>query len=359
MNNVIEKPYLSIVITSRNDDHGGNMLHRMQVSLNGLLEQLEKHHIESELILVEWNPPDDSPLLKDMLKWPEKLRYCTVRATVVPPKVHQRYEYSDKLPMNGIVALNYGIRRARGQFILPSNMDLLYSDELMAYIASKSLKGDERYRVERHDVDRHVVQYDTLKEQLDYCPNNVIRVHAHLHSGAKEGLPDLHVNASGDFQLMSRQNWHLLRGYREGDIIGAYDDSLMSYASYMAGVKEVVLNEPIRLYHIDHEDKFNDKISSDKLPLENWLSFSFLPAWLNRKIMTLYRMFLNFIGYKFKSSVNGVPTLDISEYRKIRRDMLAARRPYIFNDEDWGLGQESFEEFTIKTADWDKDYDKN
>lgn len=40
-----KSPYLSIVITSRNDDHGGNMLQRMQVSLSGLLEQLEKHKI--------------------------------------------------------------------------------------------------------------------------------------------------------------------------------------------------------------------------------------------------------------------------------------------------------------------------
>lgn len=40
-----KNPYLSIVITSRNDDHGGNMLRRMQVSISGLLEQLEKHKI--------------------------------------------------------------------------------------------------------------------------------------------------------------------------------------------------------------------------------------------------------------------------------------------------------------------------
>ena len=60
-----ENPYLSIVICSRNDNHGGNMLRRMQVSISGLLEQLEKHRIESELILVDWNPPADKPLLKE------------------------------------------------------------------------------------------------------------------------------------------------------------------------------------------------------------------------------------------------------------------------------------------------------
>ena len=66
MSNLKDNPYLSIVMTSRNDDYGGNALRRMQVSINGRLEQLEKYHIASELILVDWNPPSDKPLLKDV-----------------------------------------------------------------------------------------------------------------------------------------------------------------------------------------------------------------------------------------------------------------------------------------------------
>ena len=66
--NLSETPYLSIVIASRNDEHGGNALPRMQVALNGLLDQLERYRIESELILVDWNPPTDKPWLKDIIK---------------------------------------------------------------------------------------------------------------------------------------------------------------------------------------------------------------------------------------------------------------------------------------------------
>lgn len=65
------------------------------------------------------------------------------------------------------------------------------------------------------------------------------------------------------------------------------------------------------------------------------------------------------MGYNNKSSVYGIPTLDYTEYRKIARDMVAGRRPYSFNDENWGLGQDSLEEFVISTADWDKEYEKN
>ena len=64
-------------------------------------------------------------------------------------------------------------------------------------------------------------------------------------------------------------------------------------------------------------------------------------------------------GYKFKSSVHGVPTLHYTEYRKMARDMVAGKRPYYFNDENWGLGQESLEEYIISIADWDKGYGEN
>ncbi|MFC1908574.1 hypothetical protein ACFLXD_01700 [Chloroflexota bacterium] len=364
MSDLEEKPYLSIIIPSRNDDHGGNMLQRMQVSLRGRLEQLEKHRMESELILVDWNPPTDKPSLRDVIKWPERLRYCTIRVIVVPPSVHQRYEHWDKTPMNVIVAINCGIRRARGQFILPGAIDLLYSDEFMSYIAARNLKDGERYRIDRYDVDRNVVQFDTLEEQLAYSKTNVIMVNSHTPPAPRRwwrrsNLPNLHTRACGDFQLMSRENWHLLRGYREADIPSAYADSLLSYASYAAGVTEVVLNEPLRLYHIDHDGKFNDAIQENRLPFENWLSPPFLPIRLKNKIMALYRMFLILTGYKFKSSEHGIPTLHCIEYLKIARDMVAGKRPYIFNDENWGLGQETLEEFVICSADWDKDYAKN
>src|SRR3989338_1795864 len=124
-NNSDGNPYLSLVICSRDDNHGGNMLRRMQVSISGRLEQLEKHRIESELILVEWNPPAGKPLLKDVIQWPSGLKYCTIRIIEVPSRIHRRYKYHKKLHIAAAVAINTGIRRARGKFILISLIDHL------------------------------------------------------------------------------------------------------------------------------------------------------------------------------------------------------------------------------------------
>ncbi|MBI2329281.1 MAG: glycosyltransferase family 2 protein [Chloroflexi bacterium] len=193
---------MSIIIASRNDAHGGNTLRRTQVSLRSLLQQLEEHRIESELILVDWNPPTDRPLLKEVLQWPNHLKYCTIRIIIVPPSIHQRYEYSGKIPMHRVVAINSGIRRSRGQFVLPGAIDLIYSNELISYIAARGLKEDECYRIDRCDVDRNIIQCDTLQEQLDYCRSNIIQINDQGPPAKREKLPYLHTNAAGDFQLM-------------------------------------------------------------------------------------------------------------------------------------------------------------
>ena len=63
-------PALSIVATSRNDDHGGNLLGRMQTFVDGFAEQCRRHDLAAELVLVEWNPLPDRPPLAEALRWP-------------------------------------------------------------------------------------------------------------------------------------------------------------------------------------------------------------------------------------------------------------------------------------------------
>ncbi len=57
MATVTDTTDLSLVVTSRNDNHGGDLLKRMQIFVTGWLEQARRHHVNSELISVEWNPP--------------------------------------------------------------------------------------------------------------------------------------------------------------------------------------------------------------------------------------------------------------------------------------------------------------
>lgn len=171
-------PYISVVAAARNDDHGGNLLGRMQVFVDAWINQAKRHRLPSELILVEWNPPRDRERLATALRWPRDTRPCDVRIIEVPPEVHATYRHAEALPLYQMIAKNVGIRRARGEFILATNIDIVFSDELMEFLAARRLEPGRMYRIDRTDVRSDVPADGTIDEQLAYCRGNLIRVFA-------------------------------------------------------------------------------------------------------------------------------------------------------------------------------------
>lgn len=169
-------PYLSVVVTSRNDNHGGDLNHRMQIFIHGFISQCRRFNLTAELIIVEWNPPGDKPPLAEQFLYPVQDSPCVVRIVTVPAELHRRFAYSDQLPLFQMIAKNVGIRRARGKFVLATNIDLLFSDDLMAFLAKRSLKPGILYRVDRHDVDSGVPEDAPIDTQLEYCQSHLLRI---------------------------------------------------------------------------------------------------------------------------------------------------------------------------------------
>ncbi|MGA7933671.1 MAG: hypothetical protein WCA35_09005, partial [Kovacikia sp.] len=174
-------PYLSVVATARNDNHGGNMLRRLQIFINGLIEQSRRYQLETELILVEWNPPLDRPRLSEVLSWQNHNSPCVIRIIEVPPAVHQQFNHAAGLPLFQMIAKNVGIRRAQGEFVLATNIDLLFSDELFGFLASRQLEPGKMYRVDRYDACSDVPLEASLDQQLDYCKHNLLRINRRDH----------------------------------------------------------------------------------------------------------------------------------------------------------------------------------
>jgi len=185
-----ETPYLSVVVAARNDDHGGNLLGRMQVFVDAWINQAKRHNLSSELIIVEWNPPAGRERLAKALRWPIDTGPCQVRIIEVPPEVHARYQQAAALPLYQMIAKNVGIRRARGEFILSTNIDIVFSGELFEFLASRRLERGRMYRIDRHDVMSGVPVDGTLDEQLAYCGSHLIRVCARegIYRLTKDGL---------------------------------------------------------------------------------------------------------------------------------------------------------------------------
>lgn len=272
-------PYLSIVAVSRNDDHGSGLLQRMQHFIDCLSQQVNEKKLPVELILVEWNPPTDRPSLREALSWPSSSDFLSVRIVTVSPELHKKFQHADNINLFQMIGKNVGIRRSKGSFILATNIDILFSDELMQYIARKELKPGYFYRVDRIDVDSTIPAGRPIREKLEYCQTHVIRVNSRYYLACyanvkslvidiarnpvllgyyfknqihKLTIPPLHYNACGDFTLMAKEDWEALRGYPELEIFSLHIDSLFLMTAYFSGFRERVLKPPHEIYHIEH-----------------------------------------------------------------------------------------------------------
>ncbi|MCW8131186.1 MAG: hypothetical protein KIS92_12625 [Planctomycetota bacterium] len=173
-----DTPYLSIVATSRNDNHGETLTRRMQVFVNALAAQCEKFELPAELILVEWNPPDNRPSLFQELSWPAGLRHLQIRIVAVPASEHLKFGHAKNLPLFQMIAKNVGIRRARAPFVMATNIDIVFNDQLFHFLASRKLQKDKMYRIDRHDISTDIPSGASIQEQLAFCDSNILRVNA-------------------------------------------------------------------------------------------------------------------------------------------------------------------------------------
>ncbi len=364
------RPYLSVVTVSRNDDHGGNLLGRMGLFVGWLAEQCRRQGLECELIVVEWNPPPDRPRLAEALRWPQEATPCRIRVVTVPPEIHRRFLHSDGLPLFQMIAKNAGIRRARGRFVLATNIDILFSEELMAHLARRPLVAGRFYRVDRYDVPRDVPADAVPAERLAWCADHAFRVARrnglYVRTGPGPGVPfkraalrhpsmvwarmremaaaesgpavwrytrsaaliavkvgqklgilrattPLHTNASGDFTLLARDNWWALRGYPEFHLYSWHIDGVFLYQASRRGLAEVAWEPPLCIYHMEHGEGSGWTPEGHKVLFEG----------LRRR---------------------GVPYLSDTDLEAVIRCLRAGPTDITFNDPDWGLGNDDLQE---------------
>jgi len=173
------EPYISVVVAARNDNHGGNMLGRMRAFLEAWSVQSEREGLASEIVVVEWNPPGSSPRLIEDLGLPAHSGACQVRFLEVSPELHAALPNSTAIPLHQMIAKNAGIRRARGKFVLATNIDIVLSPETMRFLALQSLEHGAFYRMDRYDVaDAIPGSAAGIDALLEHCRTKMLRVFA-------------------------------------------------------------------------------------------------------------------------------------------------------------------------------------
>ena len=330
--------FLSVVAAARNDDYGGDFLSRLQVFVNLLAYQFTTFGIDGELLLVDWNPPKDKPLLKDALTWPRNLK---ARVFVVGNEIHDKFPNPRNVTMFQFIASNAAIRRSSGRYILATNADVIFNTELAEFLASQKLDSDCFYRADRYDVFDKIPFTSSPLEILSFCSTHFSK--ADLRGGSidvpcqqstklgqlrweirrsaheiqsryrrvgfyREGvhllrrLDDvLYGNASGCFTLMSRENWFYLKGSSEDPLIFLADSYLIS-AAFAMGLHQVQLPSSLRMYHLDHQ--------------RVWTQWPYA-----------HRAYL--------------------EWLRDTRQMLSSKKPIIYNDDNWGLAGYKLDEYSF------------
>jgi hypothetical protein len=235
---------LSVVVASRNDDHGGNMIMRHDMFIDGLCQQAVRHRVPTELVFVDWNPPDENESLAGVLSWPEPSDYFSSRVITVPREINNTLCNSDSLNFYQMIAKNAGIRRAKYPWVLATNPDLLFTDTIFQAFAELNPEEKAFYRVFRADVERQAVPPDPLDVQLQFCMAHT----AKIHNGC--GIGNLHTHACGDFTMLHRQWWDDLRGYPEFHAWSIHIDSAFLVYAAALGYKEKIIQG--FAYHIEH-----------------------------------------------------------------------------------------------------------
>lgn len=307
---------ISIVFTARNDNYGGDLIIRINLLLSSLIHITNKFRQEVELIIVEYNPPEEKEKLHEVLDIHNN-NYLKIRFIEFPKAIHATFKNSRKVKLFEYTAKNIGIRRATNDFIISTNQDIIFTEAFFEFLFNGGLDKNKFYRTDRIDVnlDKSIFSKE-IKQIFKYCKENAYLVKGingdrflrwykpqsllallknvlytfktralsfvTKHSEEKLIAHSLHVYAAGDFLMMHRDAWHKARGYSESKEGNDFLDSLILFVANNLRLKQSLIDKPI--YHIDHQmskfgrpsmslnsliRKCNYMISTHKVIIEN------------------------------------------------------------------------------------------
>ena len=237
-------PTLSIVLTGRHDNYGGDFNERLFASLRFNHARLAERHVALEIVFVEWNPLPDKPLLAEVLarEFPD----LPLRCIVVAREYQAALTQNPQIRYLEYLAKNVGIRRAAGTFILATNTDVLLGRHVVDVIASGTLTAGTVYRAARYDLkedtDKTRLTWDSLEDPSGHARRPRLK-------------PPLLTGGTGDFLLADRATFHALRGFNEvyRAARAGVDVNFLVKANG-GGYPIVDIGGPV--YHINHEGSF-------------------------------------------------------------------------------------------------------
>lgn len=240
--------YISIVVTGRNDGYGGDFVRRFLATLQFNHRELTARAIPYELVLVEWAPVPGAPLLADLVEaqCPAPVT-ARVRAVIVDRAYHDAMTLNPRLVYHEFLAKNVGVRRARGEYLVTTNCDVILGRQILQRLARRDLEPAIVYRAPRWDLDA-TLDLDRLDWDCLEDPANLSRPPKRLRAPYFRG-------STGDFIALDRATFHGLGAFNEVYRAARFGiDANFLIHAVSSGVPIADIGGPV--HHVDHDGSY-------------------------------------------------------------------------------------------------------
>ena len=270
------RPYVSVVIVGRNDDYGADFVTRINTFVRSLDHQVRTKPELWELVIVEWNPMPGREGLADVI---DRTKNLAVRVVTVPKDLHD--STGSTAPVLEFHAKNVGIRRARGDFVLVANPDILFTQALIDEINKQRLRTDTVYRTDRYDFVTDGISDVKAADLIPFALDRTFVVHAMAGQASvsvpidrdqrewrklptSQTEPDIwHTNGCGDFMLAARETFFTVRGLYETIQHRWHVDSISLMRFAVARLHQHVFTAPRCVFHQHHDRREQDVTFQD------------------------------------------------------------------------------------------------
>ena len=235
----------TVVIPTRNDNYGMFLAERAMQCLNAMTSVFD------EVIVVDWNSPHGLPMIEQIKNYIAPTG--KIRSIVVPRDFVESKVDSQSQPCCSVLARNIGIRRAKGDWIVSSNIDIIPTQ-----FSTDRLNRDTMYVVQKYNVLENVHLTQLLPMSTEQKIQALV-AHKHLFERMKrceEVVPDDKYSlcvGCGDFQVAHRDVWNRIRGFEESLVYRCFEDTnVLVKTAHQQDMKTSLLD--IDVFHLEHKN---------------------------------------------------------------------------------------------------------
>eukprot|EP01084_Bolivina_argentea_P146204 256070_1 len=278
------KPDLSFIVGSRNDNYGSNPILRLRFTLQNLIlyEWNRIHNISVEIVVVEWNPVSNNPHLwqydeiVQLLQRNTNKNHCqsvSILFYSIPSYYNDKINCNLSLycPYYEYHAKNVGIRRANAEWKVIMNIDDIWGHNLLNFVGTSiqynlldknGIYQSWRNQINMENVMLHrnvsdIIPVEKIKNIEIYDNNSIIQKCLHSNSYYVWGEV---WNAAGDFTLIHNSSLYNYYGggYLEMCANVHLDTEFVRRQIIVNSLNAYYIKPNCSYHHISHESKYGN-----------------------------------------------------------------------------------------------------